>query len=167
MVFIKYEVIVKYNSDVKVIEDKLDALVAVLSNSYAIITLKNKEDINKLKNFSEIEHIEKIFKLENQDEKNFSRSKKNTLIETKDYDIITLKTKTKKLNRQINLNKDIANSILVSHDDTFIDELKNLNTTYEIIRLSNNRTLMFFDSLSRRNIKLILRLNSVAIIKNV
>ncbi|QYE99170.1 S8 family serine peptidase [Paraclostridium sordellii] len=165
MVFIKYEVIVKYNSDIKLIEDKLDALVDVLSDSYAIITLKNKEDISKLKNFPEIEYIEKIFKLVNQDEKKFSKSKQNFLIKAKDYDIITLKNKN--LNRQINLNKDIANSILVSHDDNFIEELKDLNTTYEIIRLSNSRTLMFFDSLSRRNIELILRLNSVQIIENV
>ncbi|MBW4862945.1 MAG: hypothetical protein KZY57_08960, partial [Paeniclostridium sp.] len=104
MVFIKYEVIVKYNSDIKLIEDKLDALVDVLSDSYAIITLKNKEDISKLKNFPEIEYIEKIFKLENQDEKKFSKSKQNFLIKAKDYDIITLKNKN--LNRQINLNKD-------------------------------------------------------------
>ncbi|MDU6481717.1 MAG: hypothetical protein E6538_06960, partial [Paeniclostridium sordellii] len=165
MVFIKYEVIVKYNSDIKLIEDKLDALVDVLSDSYAIITLKNKEDISKLKNFPEIEYIEKIFKLANQNEKNFLKSKRNSLIKAKDYDIITLKNKN--LNRQINLNKDIANSILVSHDDNFIDELKNLNTAYEIIRLSNDRTLMFFDTLSRLNIELVLRLNSVEIIENV
>lgn len=167
MVFIKYEVIVKYNSNIKLIEDKLDALVDVLSNSYARITLKNKEDINKLKNFPEIKNIEKIFKLKGQGEKKFPKFKKNTLIKTKDYDIITLKPKTKNLTRQINLNKEIENSILVSHDDTFIEELKDLNTTYEIIRLSNSRTLMFFDSLSRENIELILRLNSVEIIENV
>ncbi|MEG2984313.1 MAG: bifunctional germination protease/germinant receptor pseudoprotease CspBA [Peptostreptococcaceae bacterium] len=72
MITIEYEVIVKYNSDVKRLEDELDVLVEILSPSYAIITSKNIDDINRLVEYPEIEYVEKPFTLESQDIQSFS-----------------------------------------------------------------------------------------------
>lgn len=52
-----WEVIVKYNSDISFLEKELDIFIEILSERYAIITLK-KEDIYKLSFYREIEYIE-------------------------------------------------------------------------------------------------------------
>ena len=55
-----YEVIVKYNGNLDKIKKDLNAKIEYLSEGFAIITL-NKEDINKLKDYKEIEYIEKPY----------------------------------------------------------------------------------------------------------
>ncbi|HSQ90281.1 bifunctional germination protease/germinant receptor pseudoprotease CspBA [Romboutsia sp.] len=86
--------------------------------------------------------------------------------------LVRNKKKVKKnLTRVIDLDtvikKDLANAILISHNEDFLEELKTLNIIYEIIKLSTDRTLMFFQILSRENVEAILSLESVAIIENV
>ncbi|WP_371025391.1 bifunctional germination protease/germinant receptor pseudoprotease CspBA [Paraclostridium ghonii] len=66
-----YEVIVKYNSDLKRVESELGVYVEILSPTYAIITLNNQEDLYKLVDYPEIEYIEKPFILETQDIQSF------------------------------------------------------------------------------------------------
>nr|MCM0167061.1 S8 family serine peptidase [Paeniclostridium ghonii] len=68
---IGYEVIVKYNSDLKRVESELGVYVEILSPTYAIITLNNQEDLYKLVDYPEIEYIEKPFILETQDIQSF------------------------------------------------------------------------------------------------
>ena len=53
-----WEVIVKYNGSLEIIEKELDVQVEILSSSYAIITL-SEEKINLLLNYRQIEYIEK------------------------------------------------------------------------------------------------------------
>ena len=53
-----WEVIVKYNGDILVIQEALNAYVEILNNSYAIVTLP-LENINKLASYSEVEFVEK------------------------------------------------------------------------------------------------------------
>lgn len=72
-----------------------------------------------------------------------------------------------RMKRQIPVEKDIANSLLITHNMNFTEELKNLKVPYEIIRLSETKTLIFFDSLRRKNVEAIVALDSVQIIENV
>ncbi|RDY24571.1 peptidase S8 [Romboutsia maritimum] len=72
MIIIDYEVVVKYNGDILKLEKELNVTVEILSSSYAIITSKTKEDIDKLLSYPEIEYIEKPFILETQDVQSFS-----------------------------------------------------------------------------------------------
>lgn len=51
------EVIVKYNGDISYILGDIDATIEIMSEQYAIITL-NKEDIQKLSSYSQIEYVE-------------------------------------------------------------------------------------------------------------
>ena len=74
MIYIEYEVIVKFNSDVKSLEDKLDVFVEILSCNYAIVSSNNLEDIEKLLEFDEIEYVEEPFILQTQDYQSFSSS---------------------------------------------------------------------------------------------
>ncbi|WP_343750239.1 bifunctional germination protease/germinant receptor pseudoprotease CspBA [Paraclostridium ghonii] len=67
----EYEVIVKYNSDLKRLESELGVYVEILSPTYAIITLNSQEDLYKLIDYPEIEYIEKPFILETQDIQSF------------------------------------------------------------------------------------------------
>ena len=72
MITIKYEVIVKYNSNVKSIESELDVFIEILSSSYAIVNTDKLEEIDKLTDFPEIEYVEKPFTLQTQDAQSFS-----------------------------------------------------------------------------------------------
>jgi subtilisin family serine protease len=72
VIIIEYEVVVKYNSDIKRLESELDVVIEILSPSYAIITSNNPYNINKLAEYPEIEYIEKPFILEPQDTQSFS-----------------------------------------------------------------------------------------------
>ena len=51
------EVIVKYNGNIKRLEQELNVEVEILEFNYAIITLK-PEQLNELYNYTEIEYIE-------------------------------------------------------------------------------------------------------------
>ncbi|MCL1935085.1 MAG: S8 family serine peptidase [Defluviitaleaceae bacterium] len=57
-----WEVIVKYNSNIKVVEQPLNAIVEILDFQFAIVTLP-KENINKLIDYSEVEFIERPKKI--------------------------------------------------------------------------------------------------------
>ncbi|CAH2212288.1 S8 family peptidase [Tepidibacter aestuarii] len=57
-----FEVIVKYHGDLSKIQEDLDAVVELLNERFAIITLK-EEDIPKLLDYEEIEYIERPFVL--------------------------------------------------------------------------------------------------------
>ncbi|WP_148550927.1 bifunctional germination protease/germinant receptor pseudoprotease CspBA [Paraclostridium bifermentans] len=69
---IEYEVIVKYNSDVKRLENELNIFVEILSPTYAIITSTSQADLDRLIDYPEIEYVEKPFILEAQDTQSFS-----------------------------------------------------------------------------------------------
>lgn len=51
------EVIVKYNGDIKQIEEETGAIVEILNESYAIVTI-NINQIRKLYNYKEVEYVE-------------------------------------------------------------------------------------------------------------
>lgn len=53
-----WEVIVKYNGNINIIEEPLNANVEILSASYAIVTLP-QENINRLVDYAEVEFVEK------------------------------------------------------------------------------------------------------------
>lgn len=72
MINIDFELIVKYNGDILKIEKELGVSVEVLSQGYAIITVKGQEDIEKLLLYPEIEYIERPFILQAQDSQSFS-----------------------------------------------------------------------------------------------
>ena len=72
MEIIPYEVIVKYNGDIKSLESELGVTVEILSPVYAIITAKNQDQINNLLSYSQIEYVEKPFILQTQDSQSFS-----------------------------------------------------------------------------------------------
>ncbi|MGL5718793.1 MAG: S8 family serine peptidase, partial [Paraclostridium sp.] len=74
MIFIEYEVIVKYNSDVKRLEKELGVIIEILSSSYAIVTSNNLQDIDRLIDYPEIEYVEKPFILQTQDSQSFSNT---------------------------------------------------------------------------------------------
>ncbi|WP_309296979.1 hypothetical protein [Paraclostridium bifermentans] len=69
---IEYEVIVKYNSDVKRLENELNIFVEILSPTYAIITSTSQIDLERLIDYPEIEYVERPFILETQDIQSFS-----------------------------------------------------------------------------------------------
>ncbi|XTR38791.1 S8 family serine peptidase [Paraclostridium tenue] len=71
------------------------------------------------------------------------------------------------LNRDIQTDKSISNSIFVTHTEAFSQEVENLTIDYEMIRLSTTRTLMLFTALTKANVEAILQLDSVLIIENV
>lgn len=79
---ISYEVIVKYKGDILKLENELGVSVEIMSPAYAVIVSTNKESIEQLKNYTEIEEIEEPFTLEAQDVTSsyYSRTKeiKNT-----------------------------------------------------------------------------------------
>lgn len=64
---ISYEVIVKYKGDILKLENELGVSVEIMSPAYAVIVSTNKESIEQLKNYTEIEEIEEPFTLEAQD----------------------------------------------------------------------------------------------------
>ncbi|WP_332840983.1 bifunctional germination protease/germinant receptor pseudoprotease CspBA [Paraclostridium bifermentans] len=68
----EYEVIVKYNSDVKRLENELNVFVEILSPTYAIITSTSQIDLERLIDYPEIEYVERPFILETQDIQSFS-----------------------------------------------------------------------------------------------
>ena len=71
------------------------------------------------------------------------------------------------LNRDIQTDKSISNSIFVTHTEAFAQEVENLTIDYEMIRLSTTRTLMLFTALTKTNVEAVLQLDSVQIIENV
>lgn len=74
MIYIDYEVIVKYNGDILELENKLDIEIEILNDNFAIITSKNPNLFDELLGFTEIEYIERPFILETQDEQSFLAS---------------------------------------------------------------------------------------------
>ena len=72
MIIIEYEVIVKYNSNIKRLESELNVKVEILNATYAIIISSSTIDIDKLLNYPEIEYVERPFILETQDTQSFS-----------------------------------------------------------------------------------------------
>lgn len=72
MIIIDFEVVVKYNGNILILEEELGVDVEILSPIYAIITAENAEQINKLLSYPQIEYIEKPFILETQDTQSFS-----------------------------------------------------------------------------------------------
>ena len=74
MVFIDYEVIVKYNGDISRLEAELNVDVEILNDNFAIITSDNPNLFDQLLNYTEVEYIERPFILETQDEQSFSAS---------------------------------------------------------------------------------------------
>ena len=68
VVYIKYDVVLKYKGDISNIKQELDVNIEILSSTYAIITLSSVEDIENLISYPQIECIEKPFILEKQDE---------------------------------------------------------------------------------------------------
>lgn len=70
-------------------------------------------------------------------------------------------------NGNYRLENNVSEAILVDHDKNFPEELVNFLYPFNSIRLSENYTLMFFDTLRREYIEDILKLNSVFIIENV
>ncbi len=182
MIIIKYEVIVKYNSNIKRLESELNIEVDILSPSYAAITTNNKEDINRLREYNEIDYIENVYILETQGSSsrylNNSRFKAEYPKHLYNYDFLnSIKTdlddidRKNKMNRLMEINtvmdRDLSNSILITHDEKFFEEVETLNISYDVVKLSNTRTLMFLPVLSRNNIEAVLRLESVEIIENV
>ena len=74
MIFIDYEVIVKYNGDISRLEEELNIEVEILNDNFAIITSDNPNLFDELLNYTEVEYIERPFILETQDEQSFSAS---------------------------------------------------------------------------------------------
>lgn len=74
MFFINYEVIVRYNGDISIIEKELGVFVEKLGYNYAIISTENAEKIDLLLNYPQIEYLEKPFILTTQDVQSFSRT---------------------------------------------------------------------------------------------
>lgn len=74
MIFIDYEVIVKYNGDILRLEQELNVDVEILNDNFAIITSDNPNLFEQLLNYTEVEYIERPFILETQDEQSFSVS---------------------------------------------------------------------------------------------
>lgn len=72
MIFIDYEVIVKFSGDILSLEDELGVSVELLGYNYAIISSQNEEDFDGLLNYPQIEFIEKPFILTTQDVQSFS-----------------------------------------------------------------------------------------------
>ena len=72
VIIIEYEVIVKYNSNIKRLESELNVKVEILNATYAIIISSSTIDIDKLLNYPEIEYVERPFILETQDTQSFS-----------------------------------------------------------------------------------------------
>ena len=72
MISIDYEVIVKYNGDIKSLESELGVSVEILSPIYAIITADDPAKLDNLLKYNQIEFIEKPFILETQDSQSFS-----------------------------------------------------------------------------------------------
>ncbi len=72
MIIIEYEVIVKYNSDIKKLEEELNIIVEILNSSYAIVTSSSEEELERLIEYPQIEYIEKPFILQTQDSQSFS-----------------------------------------------------------------------------------------------
>ena len=64
VIIIEYEVIVKYNSNIKRLESELNVKVEILNATYAIIISSSTSDINKLLYYPEIEYVERLFILE-------------------------------------------------------------------------------------------------------
>lgn len=62
---------------------------------------------------------------------------------------------------------NLAQSILVKHNNNFENELVNFPYEYSAIKLSDEYTIMFFKRLMREYIEAILKLNSVYIIENI
>ena len=58
VIIIEYEVIVKYNSNIKRLESELNVKVEILNATYAIIISSSTIDIDKLLNYPEIEYVE-------------------------------------------------------------------------------------------------------------
>lgn len=67
-----YEVIVKYNGDILFIENELNVFVEILSKTYAIISSKEKENLENLLSYSQIEYVEEPFILKTNDAQSFS-----------------------------------------------------------------------------------------------
>lgn len=72
MIIIEYEVIVKYNSDIKRLEEELDVIVEILNSSYAIVISSSDEELGRLIEYPEVEYVEKPFILQTQDSQSFS-----------------------------------------------------------------------------------------------
>lgn len=72
MIYIDFEVIVKYHGDILKLESELGVSVEILSPIYAIITSSTEENIDILLSYPEIEYVEKPFILETQDTQSFS-----------------------------------------------------------------------------------------------
>lgn len=69
-----------------------------------------------------------------------------------------------------NLNRfknNLAQSILVSHNNLFDDEISSFPYKFNSIKLSEKYTIMFFETLKREYIEAIVKLKSVYIIENV
>ena len=64
VIIIEYEVIVKYNSNIKRLESELNVKVEILNATYAIIISSSTIDIDKLLNYPEIEYVERPFILD-------------------------------------------------------------------------------------------------------
>ena len=74
MVYIDYEVIVKYNGDILRLEQELNVDVEILNDNFAIITSNDPNLFEELLNYTEVEYVERPFILETQDEQSFSAS---------------------------------------------------------------------------------------------
>ena len=57
MVFIDYEVIVKYNGGISRLEAELNVDVEILNDNFAIITSDNPNLFDQILNYTEVEYI--------------------------------------------------------------------------------------------------------------
>ena len=72
MVIIPFEVIIKYNQDILRLEKELDVEIELLGYNYAIVSSKEKEPLDKLLLYKEVEFVEQPFVLTTQDNQSFS-----------------------------------------------------------------------------------------------